>query len=131
MQKIQEDPVDLGPLKEFCHSVEKPVPIFSHSTFFRIQNETDSSDNQINRTAQILREDAGRYSIEPGLAEALKVNGKKMAPYFKVEEIEFDGKDKKPKKRSLVYCPDIDKLEDYIRGQSNSSFISATNSTKI
>ena len=119
-QKLIEDPVTLGPLREFCNSLEKPAPIFSHATFFRIQDETDVSDNTLNRIAQILREDAGRFSIDPRLAEELKVQGKKMAPFMKVEEILFDGKDKAPRKRYLAYCPEVDKLEEFVRGQSKS-----------
>ena len=117
-QKIQEDPVDLSAAKEFVKSLEKPKPIFSHATFTRIQNETDLSDNKMNVIAQIIREEAGRTAIEPGWAEALKVNGQKTAPYFVVEEILFEGKDEKPRKRHLVYCPKPDKFEDFIKGQS-------------
>ena len=108
-QKIKEDPVDLSSAKEFINSLEKSAPILSHKTFTRIQNETDLSDNQINRVAQLIREDCGRSSIEPGLSEAIKLNGQKTADCMTSEEIEFEGKDKKPRKRTLVYCPDLAK----------------------
>ena len=120
LQKILEDPVDLSSAIEFMSSLVKPAPSLSHKTFTRIQNETDLSDIKINRIAQIIREDLGRFSIEPGLAEAIKLNGQKTAHCFKSEEIEFKGKDGKPRKRTLVYCPDLAKLEELFKGQSKS-----------
>ena len=119
-QKILEDPIDLSAAIEFVLSLHKVAPVLSHKTFTRIQNETDLSDNKVNRIAQIIREDLGKFSIEAGLAEAIKNNGQKTAHLMKSEEIEFEGKDNKPRKRTLVYCSDLAKLEELKKGQSKS-----------
>ena len=96
-QQVQEDPVDLSSSKDFLNSLEKSAPILSIKTFTLIQNETVLSDNQINQVPQLIHQDCGRLSIQPGLSEVIKVNGQKTVQSMKLEEIMFERKDKNPR----------------------------------
>ena len=77
------------------------------------------------QTAEIIREEFGRTSVEPNLKEYLEGYGKQTAPYFAVIENEFDVYVPDPdnpkkriivkEKRNLVYCNDLDGFEEYSR----------------
>ena len=103
-------------LSEFVSGLEKPKPIFDHDFFKKAQSELELSDRATILLGSMIREEAGRHSIEPGLEFVIKSYGKDSTDkFFSVEEVIMQVKDPDSKeyveqKRFLVYCNDIEKV---------------------
>ena len=74
--------------------------------------------------AQTLRNECGRFSIEPGLEKVIQANGLDAEELFSVEEVTMTVSMKNPEtekneyvdgKRHIVYCNDIDKVSPSLK----------------
>ena len=90
-KKILEEPSkNLKNLKEYVHNLEKSSPILSHTTFFKIHDNTPLADNSIFKVGKIIRGDAGNRCIEANMEIELKKHGKQFKQFFSNKQIDLN-----------------------------------------
>jgi hypothetical protein len=90
----------------------------SCSTVVAVKTALNLGNNQTTKAAKIIREETGcRKAVEAGLKDELRMQGRSLERFFRVEEMEFvrkDGTSMVSVQRPVAFCCDLSGLLNHV-----------------